>query len=196
MIYDKTKWAGEQLISSWWAGGQLYKFFRKIDVCVGVESWDEALDWLINVEPTKKIEMIQFWGHGSPGAIYINGEVLNTNALRTNNPLYSKMIKVRSRLAKDATIWLRACSVFQGTRGAFFSKRWAQFFGCKIAAHTFVIGPWQSGLHTLVPGQEPYWPLDEGVAQDNGYSGSGSQMSGPFKPNTIFCLRGDIPKDW
>lgn len=197
MFYDKTRWAGEELVSSWWAGGHVYKFFRKIDICKGVESWEEALDWMLSLDSTKKISMIQFWGHGSPGNVFINGDAINTNVLRSNHPLHLKFQALKKKLTDQSVIWFRSCTVFQGSKGSFFAKRWAQFFNCKIAGHTFVVGPWQSGLHTLVPDQEPYWPLDEGVAEEGkGWNGSASQMSGPFQTNTIFCLRGDIPTQW
>ena len=33
-----------------------------------------------------------------------------------------------------------------------FARAWTDFFGSRAAGHTFIIGYWQSGLHTLAPG--------------------------------------------
>jgi hypothetical protein len=191
MFYDKSEWAGDKLVSSWFAGGLLYKAVRRLDVCVGVESWEEALDWLATYEPKKKISMLQFWGHGSPGAVWINGEPLRNNALKVNHPYNERLLQLKDRLADDATIWFRCCSIFAGGTGHKFASKWSTFFDCRIAAHTFIIGPFQSGLYTITPGQKPYWPLEEGIGED------GEMLWSHFwKPKTIFCLKATIPKDW
>lgn len=191
MFYDKSKWAGEHLTSSWFAGGLLYKTVRSLDVCVGVDSWQEAFEWLANVEPSKKISMIQFWGHGSPGNVWINGDSINNNIIRKDNQYHELALKIRDRLTDDAVIWLRGCSIFQGKKGQTFAKRWTKFWGCTVAAHTYIIGPFQSGLYTLEPGQEPYWDEGEGIDEKGE-----AEWSRFWKPRTIFCLRGYIPKGW
>lgn len=191
MFYDKSKWAGEQLTSSWFAGGLLYKAVRRLDVCVGVESWEEALEWLITYMPTKKISVLQFWGHGSPGKVWINNQSLNLSALDEGHPFYEKLQAFRARLTDNALIWFRCCSVFAGEDGHKFAKEFSNFMDCKVAAHTFIIGPFQSGLYTIDPGQDPYWDKKEG------FSPEGEMVWSHFwKPRTIFCLRGTIPKGW
>lgn len=191
MFYDKSKWAGEVLSSTWFAGGRLYKTFRSLDFCIGVDCWEDAFDWLLSVEKDKKISMIQFWGHGSPGNIFINNEQINTGIIRKDNVYHERALKLKDRLSDDAVIWLRSCGVFAGPSGHYFAKRWAKFFDCTIAGHTFIVGPFQSGLHTIKPNEEPTWDLKEGFDKQGNLL-----ISKLWSPNTIFCLRGDIPKGW
>ena len=61
---------------------------------------------------------------------------------------------------------------------------------CKIASHTYIVGPWQSGLHTIKPDEEPTWDIDEGIYDNK------KMISMPWSPNTIFCLTGKIPEGW
>jgi hypothetical protein len=72
----------------------------------------------------------------------------------------------------------------------------ADFFGCRVAGHTYTIGYWQSGLHSLVPGALPDWPLDEGLAAGAPRMPTRSLASSPDAPHTISCLVGEIPDGW
>jgi hypothetical protein len=89
--------------------------------------------------------------------------------------------------------WFRTCETFGCEAGHDFARRWTRFFGCRAASHTYIIGPWQSGLHILEPGQSPDWPLDEGLAEGTPDSPEKALWSTPGKPNTIFCLTSRLP---
>jgi hypothetical protein len=89
------------------------------------------------------------------------------------------------------TLWFRTCSTFQGAAGQSFAEAVSRHTGARVAAHTFIIGPWQSGLRTLRPGQAPTWSRDEGRDKDGR-----ALWSGPLQPRTVTCLHASIPKGW
>ena len=191
MTYDSTDWAGGGLTKSWFAGGKLYKLFRALDVVKPVSSWREAFDWLNTVEADKKIDMWQFWGHGGPAKIYVNGETIGQKTLSPNNEFYDDLLTLRDRLHPNSLVWFRSCEVFNGPSGKKFAKDLADFLGCRVAAHTFIVGPFQSGLHSVRPGQGPSWPDSEG----RDASGKG-KVSMPWYTNTVTCVTGNVPKGW
>jgi hypothetical protein len=201
MIYDNTTltdsvdWKEDGLAYSWFAGGKLYRVFRWVDKCKGVGSWEEALDWMIEQGKESGISQIQYWGHGSRGNVWIGREPLNLRTLKASHKLYDKWAELRTHLTDDALIWFRTCSTYNGELGHVFAQKFTDFMGCKTAAHTFIIGPWQGGLHTLEPGEEPYWDVKEGLVEQSDGTWK-SKMSWPGDPNTIFCLKGSIPEGW
>lgn len=191
MTYDSTDWAGNSLTKSWFAGGKLYKFFRALDVVKPVTSWKEAFSWLNTVDPGKKIDMWQFWGHGSPAKVYVNGGSVGLDLLAQNHEFHADLVALKARLHPQSLVWFRSCETFNGPNGKKFAKDLADFLGCTVAAHTFIIGPFQSGLHSVRPGQEPSWPDGEGCDAN----GRG-QVSMPWYTNTVTCLTGNVPKGW
>lgn len=195
MFYDSSPWAGEALTFSFINGGKFYKMFRGIEKHAGFDSWTSALEWLATVEPNKKISSIQFWGHGAPATIAINDERLGISSLNVNSKYYSLLKSIKERLNPDSLIWLRSCNCFTGKRGKIFAQNLANFFGCTVAGHTFIVGPWQSGLHTLRPGEIPTWSDTEGYKL-NKEGVLEKVWSLPWSPNTIFCLTGKIPENW
>lgn len=192
MIYDGNPGNGDIwqkfLKTTWKAGGWLNKLRGKLDGYSAVSSWREAVLYLSTVEPGKKIREIQFWGHGSPGAVYISRVPFTTHSVTA---LRESLAKVRDRLTPDAVIWFRTCSTFQGRVGQEFAIRVSDFFGCTVAGHTMTIGPFQPGLHTLKPSALPSWAVDEGAGK-------------PLLPrhffwwhkNTVLCLATEIPEGW
>jgi hypothetical protein len=56
-----------------------------------------------------------------------------------------------------------------------------------------VLGPYQSGLHTLVPGERPNWSAREGLLEGTAADPRRALWSAPREPNTITCLHGRIP---
>lgn len=191
MIYDSSDWAGEQLRFSWITGGKFYSMFRSVEHYAGFLSWIEAIKWLLSVEPDKKINSIQFWGHGSPGRVWINGDFLSARSVLASSSHRELLINLKQRLTKDSLVWFRSCNVFTGKEGHLFATTMSKFLDCTVASHTFIVGPWQSGLHTIKPGEEPTWSVEEGL----GVNGE-KLWSMPWSPNTIFCLTGKIPKGW
>jgi hypothetical protein len=98
-------------------------------------------------------------------------------------------VTLRSRLAPDALWWFRTCETLGKAEGHEFARRWTRFFNCRVAGHTHAINILQSGLHVLAPGEEPTWPLDEGVNP----GAIRAKDSSVFAPQTITCLHGALP---
>lgn len=202
MIYDDTTiedgWDGfgsDALAYSWLAGGRLYRWFRWLDTVQGVTSWDEALDWLIEQGKKEPISQIQFWGHGSWGRAWIGKESIGRLTIHEESSVHDKFEELKNYLADDALIWFRTCSTFGNERGIQFAKEFTEWMNCKIAAHTHIIGWWQGGLHSLKPGQDPYWSPDEGVRKlPDGKEES--IWSTRKTPNTIRCFNGHLPEGW
>lgn len=174
MIYDATDTKpGVELADAWAAGGWLYRQLRRLDVCRGFTSWKQALDW---VESLQVVDEVQYWGHGSPGAVWLAGQRLAVADLAR--------VKVRN------LFWLRTCASFAGEPGHRLAKEMSTILGCCVAGHTHNIGPLQSGLHSLAPGAEPGWTQTEGIVDGK------PAWSRPWSPNTITCLHGSFNDRW
>ena len=197
MIYDRTC-RGRRflpgLTHSWLVGGYLYRFLGRIDAFAGASSWAEALEWVGDVAPSRPIREIQFWGHGKWGLARIAREPLDRSALSPGHPHRRRLESVRERMQPDGLWWFRTCETFGAERGHDFAQAWCEFFGGRAAGHTFIIGPWQSGLHVLRPGDRPHWPVDEGLREGTPSEPKRAFWSRPGAPNTITCLHGTIPE--
>jgi hypothetical protein len=178
------------LTRTWEVGARLYAGLGRVDASYGAASWGEALAWLGAVEGP--IAEIQFWGHGRWGQAFIGRQSLDVGALVSTHPLHAGLVAVRARLdGPGALWWFRTCETFGKRQGHEFARRWTRFFGCRAAGHTYVIGPWQSGLHSLAPGAEPTWSIDAGLGPDK--AAPTALMAHPLAPNTITFLTGAIP---
>ena len=198
MIYDRTctstgRWP-VGLTHSWVAGGRLYGALGRLDAWQGVSSWEEALAWLVRGQTP--LDEIQFWGHGNWGLVRIDHRPLDASALARGHRLRPALEAVRERLAPGAQWWFRTCDTLGSVRGHDFARRWTDFFGVPVAGHTHIIGPWQSGLHRLVPGKVPHWDAAEGIAEGTPEAPRRSTWSGPGRPHTIHCLQGHVPEGW
>ena len=182
------------LTHSWLVGGRVYRALRRIDDCAGFRVWYRALEWLATFCPEQRISEIQYWGHGSPGKVWMDGEVMTCDVF--DGPLAPLLKAVRDRLTPDALIWFRTCASFGAQPGQIFARRWAEFMNCRVAGYTYNIGLSQSGLHSLRPGQHPWWPLDEGIKDGTPIAPQKMAMSRFWAPNTIHCLRSTIPNTW
>jgi hypothetical protein len=193
LIYDRTcvgraLWPG--LTDAWKVGSRLYGALGRIDAVCGAGSWAEALDWLAAWQPEARIGEVQYWGHGHWGNARLDGEVLDQTALVPGHLHHDRLTRVAGRLLPglEGLFWFRTCETFGTPRGHAFARAWTRFFGCRAAGHTHVIGFWQSGLHSLLPGQEPTWPVGEGMR-----AGAIAARSRPGAPNTITCFHGRVP---
>lgn len=198
MVYDRTcggLWGLPGLTFSWRLGSVLYGALGRLDAWKGAATWPEALDWLLERSRDTPIQEIQYWGHGNWGRVLIDRVSLDVRALASGHPLHERLAAVRERLVPGggALWWFRTCETFGTARGQAFAKAWTRFFGCRAAGHTYVIGPWQSGLHSLGPGEEPNWSVEEGVPAKAREGLRRALWSGPRAPNTIHCLQGQIP---
>lgn len=201
MIYDDTdlRKAPEDikpdqfgLTASWLLGGLFYRWFAWLTKTKGVSSWDEAFEYLLNLKlkSGQLIWEIQFWGHGQAGRAFIDGDPFQEKDLEPGGRYHEKMLELSARLDPKGHIWFRTCSTAHGVKGKMFMELLAKMAGCTVAAHTFIIGVWQSGLHTVEPGEAASWPVKEGVAQGE------ALWSHKRAPNTISFLHGFIPRGW
>jgi len=182
----------------WWAGTWMHKLRRAADATLGARSWDEALAWAASVAEERKrpIGSLQVWGHGTWGTMLIGKSRLDLDALEKSHAMAGGIDRLCERLAgPDAFLWLRCCSAFGGHRGRLFAEKLALRLGCRVAGHTYVIGFWQSGAHSLAPGESASWDHREGLRWqgDRPVSAKGS---GAKEPNTLTCLRVDLPAGW
>jgi len=201
MLYDRTcRGRGPRpgLSTAWGTGAFLYRTLGRLNAARGVANWAEALAWLREYDSGNPIEEIQFWGHGKWGQILVAGEPLSRFALRAGHPFRPTLEAIRARLIPGASAgwWFRTCETFGATAGQDFARAWTDFFGCRAAGHTFIIGYWQSGLHSLAPGAAPTWSADEGLASGTPQRPDRAKWSLPGCPNTITCLDGKVPAGW
>jgi hypothetical protein len=201
MIYDRTC-TGPRLrpglSHAWWSGGVLYgRLLRRLHAWRGASSWDEALAWVAAFAPDRPIAELQFWGHGKWGRVYIDREPLDAAALQPGHPLHPRLAAIRERLASpEALLWFRTCEAFGAAPGHDWARRVTDFLGCRAAGHTYIIGVWQSGLHSLRPGEVPRWPVDEGLRHGPPEDPREALWSRRREPNTIHCLSGRVPEGY
>lgn len=181
------------LTGSWRVGVALYRHYpaaMRVDATFGATSWTDAVAWLASVRPDEGIDEIQYWGHGLPGRLFVARDVLTAQQL-TSSALADDWRAVAARLSPSSLLWWRTCSAFAGQAGHTLATTMAAFFNCRVAAHTYVIGPLQSGLHSVTPSRPPTWSIDEGFGVD------GKLLpSKPWAAHTITCLHGALPANW
>ena len=198
LIFDRTC-TGRPLLPglshAWIAGAWLYRGLRRFDARLPATSWDEALAWLAAVRPGEPIAEVQFWGHGKWGEARIGADRLDAAALRPGHPRHPALRALRARLLPggQALWWFRTCETLGAAPGHDLARRWTDFFGARVAGHTYIIGPWQSGLHSLAPGQDPTWSPREGLLAGTPQRPERAAWSAPGQPNTIHCLHGAVP---
>jgi hypothetical protein len=198
MIYDRTcrgRGPLPGLSHAWWTGARLYRALGRLDAHHGVRSWEEALDWLAGYEPERPIAQVQYWGHGKWGNARIEEQCLDASSLLRASALRPNLDRVGARMLPEAEglWWFRTCETFGARPGQRFARDFSELLGCRVAGHTYIIGHWQSGLHTLLPGRAPTWPDDEALLQGTPESPEQARWSKLSEPNTITFLTGAIP---
>jgi hypothetical protein len=164
---------GQWLLMACWAVACfVQKLFGRVDAYYGASGWGEALKWILALP--RPITSFQYWGHGSPGRIWLGQQMVATLDL----------LKMKPKLAPGAVVWFRSCQTFGGREGHEFSKVVADGLGCTVAGHTVVIGPVQAGLHTRAPGTKASWPIEESYS---------SVWVALRRPNTVTCLATRLP---
>jgi hypothetical protein len=149
--------------------------------------------WLSTVRPECEVREVQYWGHGKWGEARIGADVLSERALLQGHPLGDELAAARARLGTSAAWWFRTCETFGAARGQSFARAWADYWSCRAAGHTYVIGHWQSGLHSLSPGESATWSPEEGLAAGTSADPRRAISSGPLLPNTVTCWRTELP---
>ncbi len=181
-IYDNNPGPGFMqwcLKTSWLLGCIFQKLVGAVDSYYGASSWTDAKAWLLAQKAP--ITTIQYWGHGSPGIVWLASHPVPT----------AEWLSLKPILSSESLIWFRVCSSFQGPTGQVFAKRLADGLNCTIAGHTHIIGFFQGGLHTQKPNTMPSWPMMEGLTPSKWRSDFS-----PWLKNTIICLQWWIPKGW
>jgi hypothetical protein len=199
MVYDRTCRGGSWplgLSHSWWWGARLYGALDRLDASYGAASWDEALAFLLRACEGRAVSEVQFWGHGKWGEARIAGDVLDERVLRAGHPLFSQWRRLATRFTPGALFWFRTCETFGASKGHSFASAFSSELGCAVAGHTYIIGPWQSGLHLLRPGASPHWSSDEGLKEGSPSSPRRALWSTPIAPNTITCFHGAVPESF
>jgi hypothetical protein len=175
----------------------LYRGLRRLDAAHGAASWPEALAWLAEAGAGAPIAEIQFWGHGKWGCALIDGAPLDGAALAAAHPLAELLRAIRARFVPQGGLWwFRTCETFGAAAGQDFARAWAEFFGVRVAGHTFIIGYYQSGLHALRPGERPAWSPEEGLARGTAEQPEQAHWSAASAPHTITCWQGRVPDGW
>lgn len=198
VIYDRSctgRHGLPGLTHAWAAGAWLYRGRGSIGAAFGARGWREAFAWIGRQSPDQPIAELQFWGHGKWGEARIGDERLAAAALLPGHSLHKDLCALRERLlpAGAALWWFRTCETLGAAPGHDFARRYSEFFNARIAGHTYIIGPWQSGLHSLAPGQSPAWSLTEGLEAGTPDRPERARWSSRREPNTIHCLNGVIP---
>ncbi len=198
MVFDRTArgpfWPG--LSTAWRTGGWIYEHvLRRFDAYHGVSSWPEAFTWIAAQDPARPIAEIQYWGHGNWGGARVGGEIFDIRGLSSVHPYRPLIDAIRARLLPGAAslFWFRTCETFGADVGQQFARALADRLAARTAGHTFEIGTWQSGLHSLGPGETPSWPADEGLHAGSPSAPLVARPSRPWLVHTISCLHGRIP---
>ena len=176
MIFDNSEKSFVGV--TWKVGAKLLS--PRFDTILACTSWDDCLTKLKRLEATGTVyDAVQFWGHGSPGNIYVGGKVAPD----------SLWVALSGLVRNTSTVWLRVCSFFAKENGKAAGNAVAAILGCRLLAHTHEIGKWacQSGLRAIVaPDKMAKWPDNEG--------GGGTKSSAPWLANTVSALQVSEPK--
>ena len=182
IIYDAkpgSRFIDKFLKLSWLVAAWFQKLIGVADAVYAAETWLSTVEFLSRHD---KLTSLQYWGHGSPGTVWLSGHPLTADDFRA----------LKGRMAPEGIIWFRCCSVFQGLRGHRFSEQLANELNCTIAGHTRVIGVFQGGLHTRKPYTAPSWPIEEVEFPFSMWSYLGLKWGN----NTVVCLATKVPSGW
>jgi hypothetical protein len=180
----------------WRAGTLLHRLSFAADASLGATSWPGALEWAAakSRELGRPIGSLQVWGHGGWGSMAIGATDLDRAALRPGHALGAALDAFKAALAgPESILWLRCCSAFGHSTGQQFAEALAVRLGCRVAGHTYIIGVFQSGTHSLRPGEKAAWDADEGVKKSGGRAVA-ALTSAPDAPNTVSCLALGLPE--
>ena len=183
-------------LTRWWRlGALLHRGALRSSGSLGASTWDEALAWAVAQAETRgaPIAELQAWGHGGWGYMGMGTTRLDVGTVAPGGALAARIEALSHVLAPGALVWLRCCSAFGNERGRVFAERLADRVGARVAGHTYVIGVWQSGTHSLAPGEHPRWPSGEGIEPG---ATPRALISTPSAPRTLTCLRPGLPAGW
>jgi hypothetical protein len=195
VVYDATQRGRppRALGLAWQLGTYLYRGLGHVDAAFGARSFAEAFTWLERYEPGRPVAELQFWGHGKWGRALIQRESFDRGTLAPGHPLSPRLAALRERLVPGALVWFRTCETLGAIPGQDFARALGDHLGARIAGHTYVIGYFQSGLHTLAAGQAPSWSPAEGLSRGSPEAPEAAFASRSGEPNTVTCFDSSIP---
>ncbi len=199
VIYDATDVvsASRPGLSPVWAlGAKLYHRLGRSTHTVAATGLDQVLSWFSALPPHARVADVQWWSHGKWGNAQLGGQHLDERALLRGSPYAAGIDALVRRMAPSSLFWLRTCESFGASAGQRFARALADRMDCRVAGHTYVIGLWQSGLHSLSPGQHAHWSAEEGLVDGTAQQPKRARMSMPLSPHTIHCLKSSIPEGW
>lgn len=116
-----------------------------------------------------RVDHLQIWGHGGPGAPLIGNQALDPS-------------EQAWRACARGTVWFRSCKVAQGSAGRAFLGELA-LRGVNAAGHISNIGALgHSYLVGVRAGARPWWPVS-----------LAPQHSHPFAPRTVLPVAMSAP---
>jgi len=204
MIYDDTCRTsavgpgriGVGLTHSWIAGARLYRWRGALDDARPARSWDEALHALVDMADGRRIQEVQIWAHGKWGDARMAQDVFDGRCLLRDHPLRHVLDDIEALVDEQSLWWFRTCETIGAHVGHAFAEHLSCRLGCRVAGHTHIIGPWQSGLHSLAPGDVPHWDVDEGLVEGTARDPRRAAWSTASAPHTIHCMQSQIPQGW
>lgn len=184
-IYDAAE--NSPIGWSWAAGARLYKASGLFQHVVAARSWTQGLQDAVALARKYRFDEVQFWGHGRPGRISVDGE-----SLKVNHDHRRLLVNLGFALEPDALLWFRVCSAFAGAPGHRLAIDLMKTTQRRVASSTFIIGfPWHSGQRSLRPGESPTWSLTEGLAADGELLPSRANA-----PHTLPFTATRLPSGW
>jgi len=177
----------------WALGAKLFRARGAFDRAFGCRGWEEALEQLEGVDPSRPIAEVQFWGHGKWGDARFGNDRFDESCLLRGHPLGNRLARIARRATPDGLFWFRCCETFGADAGQSFARAFSDTTGLRVAGHTYVIAALQSGLHTLAPGARPDWDPAEGLARGTPARPLAALMSTPSAPRTITFLEARLP---
>jgi hypothetical protein len=108
------------------------------------------------------IRVLQFWGHGRPGAMCVGDEELTPESFAPGHPHFAELSRLLPLLHEEAVVCFEGCQTFAGADGKRLARAAAAFFGRRttVSGHTRLLGynlDW-GGSVRLRTGREPDWP--------------------------------------
>lgn len=172
---------------SWATGAKLYKAMGYFQHVVAAHSWDDGLRRVNDLTSRYRINEIQFWGHGSPGKVFVAGKWLDVDGAHK-----IPLTRLGSSLEPNSFVWLRTCASFAGVPGRTLATELVSMLNARVAGSTFNIGfPWHSGQHSLRPNAVPAWPITEGLDVKGQPMGSAKKS-----PHTVPFAAMSLPDAW
>jgi hypothetical protein len=184
-------------LTRYWKLGTLYhRLAWRAHASAGFAAWSDALTWAVEIAQHRgaPIAELQAWGHGGFGYMQMGRD--RWSAATMDGELAPSIERFRGVLHPEALVWFRCCSAFGHTEGRAFAKHVARTLRCRVAGHTYIIGFWQSGTHSVTPAGEPSWAAEEGIDYDDRGHVRGAKVAAAGEPRTLSALRFGLPDGW